>query len=156
VAVLENGAASFAKCFDALVDRARDETDEAAGDEDAGERDEQSQDPRPPTAVTCERPGADDPQHRLPERLTERQAVPVVHAPQSGDRQDDRRDRDDDQGEQTEPADHDRRATRERRVEPVTEPLAQGMALNRPALRLTLCHNLFAHCRSACPAKRQG
>ena len=72
VAVFEDGAASFAKCFDALIDRARDETDEAAGDEDAGEGDEQPQDPRPPTAVTGERPGVDDSQHRLPEGLTER------------------------------------------------------------------------------------
>ena len=90
VAVLEDGAAALAERLDALIDRAGDESDEAAGDEDAGQRDRQPQDPGPPTAVTGERPGVDDSQHRLPERLTERQAVATVHPSKSSDHQDDR------------------------------------------------------------------
>jgi hypothetical protein len=88
----------------------------------AGEGHEQPEDAGAPARVPCERPGVDDPEHGLPQRLEEAEVLAV--AVDAGDLEegDHQRGHDDDrQGEQAEPPDHHRRPPGQGRVESVAE-----------------------------------
>jgi hypothetical protein len=73
VVVLDHVAPTPAQLVDPLIEAARDQTDQAAGDEDAAERDEQAEQAGAPARVGREGARVDDAQHRLPQRLRERQ-----------------------------------------------------------------------------------
>ena len=125
VVVLDDLTAALGQLVDLAVDGVGDETDEAAGDEDAGEGDEEPEHSNGPLAVTGERAGVEDAQHRLPRTLD-----PVRAFSGGGERPDRQGQRcgedDDDDRDQSEPGDDADGALGDRLVELVAEPCSQS------------------------------
>ena len=121
MAGLEHRAAAPSQLLDLLVDAVGEEADQGAAEEDAGDGDDERDDPGRPALVAAERAGVERAQHRLPERLGEVGGVAVAHR-QPADGGDHGDHEDDGQEDEAEVADHHDRPAAEGVVEPVPQP----------------------------------
>ena len=117
----DHSAASAAQLLDALIDGVGDQADEAAGDEDAGERDHQTDNSSGPAGVGGEASTIDDTQQRLPERLSDPQPLSAVDASHAEHREDRGGEHDDGNGQDAQPTDDYGRALGQRDVEAVAQ-----------------------------------
>lgn len=129
--VLEHGGPALAELLDLAVDGRGDQTDEAAGDEDAHEGDEEADQPCRPGRVADERARIDDTRQRLPHPFDDPDGLAAADAADLGQRDEEAHHDDDADGDEPEPADDDGGSSGQGVVEAVLQPRADGQQRGR-------------------------